>query len=402
MRVLHVVPSYWPAFRYGGPIRSLHALCVELRRQGLDIRVATTDADGSGDLPVSTTTWSEVDGVPVRYFPRRPRTRYGVSFEMARWLKAEVRSFDLVHVTSLFSFPSLAANRMAGRAGVPCVVSPRGSLLAGALRTKSLKKVLYWSAFERWNLRRAAAIHATSEEEARAILRAIRGARVEVIPNGVRMPQRAPVVERCGHRVVFLGRIHPIKGFDLLVPAAARLTGLVPEAELVVAGPDEDGYRREVELMIERSRPRPRVKWVGPVSEGARDELLAGAAIAVLPSRSENFGQVVVEALAVGTPVVAAQTTPWAVLERTGAGRWLPRDPETWATVLASLLHDAEMRSRMGVAGIELARTFRWEVIAERMRSVYRSILDGRTRVAPPAGGVCPAGERGLDRRSEQ
>ena len=380
MRVLHVVPSFWPAVRYGGPIYSVLRLCTELRRQGVDVRVATTDADGPSDLGVATERWTEVEGVPVRYFQRRPRTDFTFSAELARFLVSECNKFELIHVTSLFSFPSLVADRVAAWRRVPFVVSPRGSFLPAARRLKAWKKLPYWWVVERPNLRGAAGIHATSDAECDAIQQALPGSTVFVVPNGVDLPKGPPAVQRHSRRIAFLGRIHPIKGFDLLVPALSALARRIPDVETVVAGPDDVGYREQVERMLAQCTPRPRVTWLGPVSGSDKERFLAEASVVVVPSHSENFGQVVVEALAAGTPVVASHGTPWSALEEVGAGRWLDREPEVWATELERILCDAELHRRMSSAARELAGRYGWDSVARRMFEWYQRILVAHRR----------------------
>jgi glycosyltransferase involved in cell wall biosynthesis len=371
MRVLHVVPSFWPAVRYGGPVRTVLELCVHLRRSGVDVRVATTDADGDADLAVPTDTWVDVQGVPVRYFRRRPRTRFTISAELAHYLAAHAGGFDVLHITSLFSFPSLVAARVAAWKRVPYIVSPRGSLMPAARRFRRWKKFPYWWSVERRNVSRASAIHATSLAEAAAVRAAVPRAAILLAPNGVALPAENDQVRLHPRRILFLGRIHPLKGFDLLLPAVSRLAQTMPDVELVIAGPDEDNYRPAAEELLRRQVPPPRVTWIGPVEDVRKAELLGSAAVLVLPSKTENFGQVVVEALAVGTPVIASDQTPWEALEQAGAGRWLPRDAEVWARALREILTDEPLRQRMSSAARRLASRFSWPAVAALVAQGY-------------------------------
>ncbi|MDI1433169.1 glycosyltransferase [Polyangium sorediatum] len=380
LRVLHVIPSFWPATRYGGPIEGVLRLCQRLLGLGVTVEVVTTDADGAGDLAVPHAEKTLAEGVPVRYFPRRPRTRFAVSAPLALHLAREIPRWDLVHVTALFSFSSAATMALARRAGVPAVLSPQGTLMPWAIGSKRWKKAPYFELVERKNVLSAAGVHATSDEEAREILHHVPGARTFVVPNGVDVPDVLPDVPREKARIVFLGRIHPVKGFDVLVPALARVAAILPEVETLVAGPDEDGEQARVEALLARVTPRPRVRFLGPVYGKEKQELLASATVLVLPSHGENFGIVVAEALAAGTPVVVSKACPWKILEERGAGAWVENTPERIAEALLLILEDPARARRMGEAGRAVAAGYGWDAIAKQMLTQYEALALRRRR----------------------
>ncbi len=382
MRVLHVVPSYYPAVRYGGPIVSVRGLCEALAKAGVEVDVATTDADGPRDLDVPTDRWTELGGVRVRYFHRWPRIDFAASVPLTRFLFAEARRYDLVHVVGVFSYPSLMAGAAARAARVPYLISPRGSLEPWALAHKRWKKVPYWGIFERRNLERAAAIHATSDEEARSIRALFPGARVFVSPNGVGVVT-PPAVERSQRQVVFLGRIHQKKGLDILVRAMSLVTRELPDAETVLAGPDDEREWPRIEAIVATLSPRPRVRYLGPVSGDERWRLLASSAVFALPSHSENFGIAVLEALACGTPAVVSRNCPWEVLEERGAGRWIENSPERFAAALVELLEAPSRTRAMGDAAKALAAEYSWATIGREMASQYREVTASRSESGP-------------------
>ena len=133
MKVLHVVPTYWPAVRYGGPIFSIHSLCRTLVQAGDEVEVFTTNVDGPGVLDVELEEPTDIDGVSVSYFPCRWSRRLYHSPELRNALQRRVRDFDLVHLHSVFLLPTLAAARRATNQGIPyiCLLytspSPRDS-----------------------------------------------------------------------------------------------------------------------------------------------------------------------------------------------------------------------------------------------------------------------------------
>ena len=260
MRILHVVPSFLPAVRYGGTITSVHGLCRGLAGLGHDVHVFTTNVDGPADSPVPTDTPVALDGVTVRYFPSPRLRRLFWSPRLGLALRDAVTSFDVVHTHSIFLWPTWAASRAARRCRVPCVVSPRGMLEKELVRRRSRWVKTAWLALiERRNLEGAAAIHFTSERERREARRFGYRLRGEaVIPNGADLPQPhegargeiSPAISRAladpRPYYLFLGRISWKKGLDRLLRALA----LVPDARLVVAGNDDEGYWPQMERMI--------------------------------------------------------------------------------------------------------------------------------------------------------
>ena len=156
MRVLHVVPTYLPAVRYGGPIQSVHGLCAALAKRGHDVHVFTTNVDGSGDSAVPLGRPVDIDGVNVWYFASRRLRRVYWAPSMARALERDIGTFDLLHVHSVFLWPTWAASRAARAAGIPYVLSPRGMLVKDLIRAKSrFAKTAWMALIERVNRRRS-------------------------------------------------------------------------------------------------------------------------------------------------------------------------------------------------------------------------------------------------------
>jgi glycosyltransferase involved in cell wall biosynthesis len=379
MKILHVVPTYYPAVRYGGPIRSVHGLASALAAQGHDVHVYTTNVDGDGVSPVALDQPARLDGVTVWYFATGVGRRLYRSPGMRRALLAGIANFNIVHLHSVFLWPTTAAARVAQRAGVPYVMSPRGMLVEDLIRRKSsLTKRVWINLFERRNIERAAAVHLTSEIEA-SELEALRfpRARLMVVPNGIEMPRNLP--NGFGRRrpyVLFLGRLNWKKGLDRLIPAMAQ----VEDAELVIAGNDEDSYRPELEALVDQFSLVDRVCLMGPVNDNQKWALLASARILVLPSYSENFGNVVLEAMAASCPVIVTPEVGAAsIVHEVGCGVVASGDPANLAFAINRLLNDHQGRQNMGASGLRAVQTkYSWNVIGKQMLDVYAEILDGR------------------------
>ena len=365
MKILHVVPTYFPARRYGGPIVAVHGLCKALAARGHEVHVFTTNVDGDGTLDVPVNAPVDVDGVQVRYFAS-PQPRLYWSPEMRRALR-DVRDFDVVHSHAIYLWPGVAAARAARKAGVPYVISPRGMLVPELIARKSrLAKTLWLRLVERRGFAHASAIHFTSQlewEDAKRV--GIPLPSPIVIPNGVDLPPR-PDVPRLERTLVFLGRVNWKKGLDKVISQLATLN-----AQLLVAGNDEENLTPGLRELAEKAGAR--VTFLGPVYGPAKDELLAKATLFVLLSTSENFGNAVLEALAMETPVVLSRGVGLAddVVSANAGVVGLDEVP--------ALLDDPLRRAEMGRNGRALvASRFSWPRVAQEMEEAYCSIRSRR------------------------
>jgi glycosyltransferase involved in cell wall biosynthesis len=386
MRVLHVVPSYLPAVRYGGPIYSVHALCRALAARGHDIHVYTTNVDGPGSSDVSLHEPVLIDGVKVRYFACGCGRRLYRSPDMGRAINAEVTKFDMLHLHSVFLWPTLAAARAARQASVPFVLAPRGMLVGDLIERKSrLRKTLWIRLFERANLTGAAAIHVTSElEKAEFAKLGIPVRRVVVVANGIDLPE---LVKSCpgpsaAQRpyVLSLGRINWKKGLDRLVSAMAY----VPDADLLIAGNDEESYQPRLEAMVRDLQLSTRVRFLGPVHAEEKWNLIRSATLFALPSYSENFGIAALEAMACGCPVVVTPEVGLAAaIGDAGAGIVVNGESKELGAAISALISDPLRRTRMGEVGKKLAaRDYSWARIAEQTEQLYERCLEKQAKRA--------------------
>jgi glycosyltransferase involved in cell wall biosynthesis len=383
MRILHVVPSYLPATRYGGPIYSVHGLCRALVEQGHDVEVCTTSVDGSGDSDVPHDRPVVLDGVRVRYFRSARLRRLYYAPDMKQYLRVAMRAFDVMHLHSVFLWPTSMAARIAVAARVPYLVAPRGMLVPELIREKSrLLKTSWLQLVDRRTLRAAAGLHVTSTLEQRAAARlSLPMPRSFVVPNGVDVPDRsqwaAPPAELTrwigdGPYILYLGRLSWKKGLDRLLEAAAGCS-----ARFVICGDDDEGCRDALVDRAAQLRIADRV-LIGPsVHGGAKWRLLAGARCLVLASMQENFGNVVVEAMAVGCPVVVTpEVGAHEVVLQAECGIVCPGDPAALAAALRQLDEDNTLRAGMGQRGASYARDhLSWKLVAERMSAAYQAIL---------------------------
>lgn len=385
MRVLIVTPYYAPAWGYGGPVRSVRNLARGLAAAGVQVEVVTTDADPAGRADVPPVR--QEDGVVIRTFPRRfgqvaPFRMFFLADGMSAYLRERVRDFDIVHLQGLFVWPTRAGARACAEAGVPYVVSPRGSLGRWGLRQKALKKRIYIWLVERETLAAAAAVHYTlsaERDEAPAWARRLPGV---VVPNGVEFAppadgaawRRRHGIDPSAFVVGMVGRIHPKKGIDRLLEAAARAVREGKEVRLALVGGGEEAHVAAVRRDVARLGLEARVTFTGLLDGAEVAGAYAGIDLLALPSREENFGNVIVEALAQGTPVAVTEGLALAdwIRERS-AGTVLPPGPDAWARFLAALPDraspkDPSLRERAEAS-------FEYRAVAREMLDAYAGIL---------------------------
>lgn len=368
---------------YGGPSAAIVSLCNQLQRiDGVDVEVATTDANGP-DSRLSVAQISQVqDGFdcPVHFFGRTRSEQWKYSSEFGKWISGNAQHFDVIHIHALWSYCTWAAAGAAIAAGVPYVIRPCGMLSKYTFGHGRLKKMLYWQAIEKRNVRRAARFHATSSQEKVDVLDAAPEASVSVIANGVSDEawELAQTVERKKRSVLYLSRIHPKKGvLDILLPALDRVPS---DVELVIAGgvdPHDPDYFRTVDREIERGGLKARVKLVGEIAPQDRWQYFDAATLFVLPSHSENFGIVVAEAMARRCPVVVTdQVQSCEHVIAADAGIVTPVSPTAVGDAISKLLADENLASQCGRNGFGYARDhFRWSKIAEDVAAMYREVL---------------------------
>lgn len=376
MKVLHVSPTFYPATYYGGPMYALHELCNALAAlDGIELKVAASDAAGP----------ARGERVAVPAHPLRYPAGYDVYFHRRIWLGSVapcliaalptmIRWADLVHLTATYSFPTLPTLLLCRCLGKPVVWSPRGALQRWEGSRRARAKWPWERLCDVLLVPRRSVLHLTTEREREASVSRIRNARPVVIPNGVELPDSLPARDWLPDgtlRLLFMGRLHPIKGLDHLLRAVAGLPGAF---RLTLCGAGEGGYVRSLEALVARLGLEPRVRFAGHVEKEAKLRAFAEADLCVLPSFSENFGMAVAEALAHGVPVVASDRTPWREVEARGCGRCVPNDPESLRCAIE------EMRGRdlaaMGARGRRwMQEAFSWEKIARRMAALYGEML---------------------------
>jgi glycosyltransferase involved in cell wall biosynthesis len=393
LKILHVIPAV--AQRYGGPSQAVFEMCRAIQRRGVDVLIATTDADGPGSLHVETGRPIDYHGTQTIFFRRQWSQRFGYSLPLARWLSGNVKDFDAAHIHAVFSHPCLAAAKACRRRGVPYVVRPLGSLDPWSMAQKPLRKRLMWHLAAGPMLRQAAAVHYTAREEQQLAERSLGIGNGLVIPLGIEMEKLNDAgstgLFRQRHRslsgmpyVLALSRIHPKKNLELLLEV---FLSLAKQAEfehwrLVIAGDGEAEYTKSLQALAEEKGGADKVLFPGWLGGADKSSALQNAALFALTSHQENFGIAVVEALACGVPALVSEHVNLSPeIDEFGLGWVVPLERASFSDTLAEALRSEGERKRRGQAGKNfVAREFSWSKVAAELTDLYESIASGESR----------------------
>jgi len=388
MRILQIIPSI--SLVYGGPSQMVLGLSAALAATNIDVTIITTDSNGDiGQLPLDVPLNEPIqqNGYQIIYFRCYPWRRYKFSFSLLQWLNENARQFDLAHIHALFSPVTTVAATIARYHKLPYIMRPCGMLDPADLQKKKRLKQIYATLLERPNLAGAAAIHFTSKEEAKISERfgldctaKMPVPRDLVIPLGVTaglFPKR--LRESQVPIILFMSRIEPKKGIDLLIPALESLLGSGIEFHFVLAGsnPQDADYEAQIKLQIHNSILAKYTTITGFVSGDLKVEILTKADLFVLPSYYENFGLAVAEAMAAGVPVVISDRIHIAEdIQQAEAGWVGPLEVGAIANSIKSALLNPQERQRRGLNGKEYAKKhYNWDAIAQQTIDAYQQIL---------------------------
>lgn len=378
MKVLHVSPSFYPSKAYGGTIRSGYGLCRGLAQLGCDVRVLTTDTDGLGrTLGVANDRELQVDGLRVRYCHKR--FRHSVSPALLRVLPSYIQWANVVHLTAVYSFPTFPTLFFCRLFNKPVVWSPRGALQRWEGTSRVVRKWVWESICQKLAPRNNLVLHVTSQAEADQSRKRFPRLRAVVIPNGVDVPQILRRKASNGRlRLLYLGRLHPIKGIELLLEACGIVGELSPDWHLYIAGTGSPSYVDFLKTKVQELGLSKQVEFVGEVFEEKKEALFARSDVALVPSHVENFGIVVAESLAHAVPVIASKGTPWIGLETNRCGLWVDNDPESLATAIRKIR--TLPLQEMGQRGRDwMEKDFSWESLSGEMLALYRECIRSQT-----------------------
>ena len=390
MRILSIIGAYSPAFVEGGTVYTTHHLSKGLIGLGHDVFVLTTDKAGDERLsvPQGDTVW---DGVPVRYCRWVKSSIPYHSPELAREVRKRIQEFDIALISSNWTGYGVASGRECRRAGLPYIVYSHGGFSPMHLRKSWLKKKIWWWLFDRYLYDGAVAVVALTKTGVSELRRMGVRTRIELIPNGVdldslvlaasrqELNEQFPAL-RARRLVLFLGRLEPIKGLDLLIPAFGKVRSKFPDAVLVIAGPSDRGYGEKVHALVRAEGLDESVCFTGMVAGATKAGLLRAADVFVLPSYGEGMPISALEALACATPVVLSKESGLPEVAEFEAGYVVDLSVSEIATAIESILVAPEqVRSQMGGKGRRLVESrFTGQSVCQQTVSLCEDILGSK------------------------
>ena len=372
MRVIHVVPAITE--EASGPSYSVMRLCQSLIQSGEDVTLAALD-------------WSPLSSMPafMKVFPLGvgPR-RLGRSPKMCRWLMAETAKgkVDVIHNHGMWQMNAIYPGWAAKGRRTKFVVSPRGAFSGWAMSHGSPFKRIFWPLLQRPALLHASCFHATAEAECKDIRRLGFNQPIAVIPNGIDVPELVLRTPKDSRTLLFLGRIHPVKGIDVLLRAWAGVMDRFPDWRLLIVGTDtaynaQGGYLEQMKALAAKLKLK-RMEFIQPLYGEAKLSAYREADLFVLPTHSENFGMTVAEALAAGTPAIVTEGAPWQGLQANRAGWWIHNGVDSLVACLEEALSESsEELAQRGLYGREwMIREFSWQTVGSKMDETYRWLIE--------------------------
>jgi glycosyltransferase involved in cell wall biosynthesis len=379
------------ALRYGGPSKACLEMARAQARLGNEVHIFTTNLDGPGTLPVPTDKAVQQEGVFIHYFPIQFPRFWRASLPLGYALKNKILEFDIVHIHSLYLFHTLCSAYYCNKYDVPYVLRPHGTLDPYIYKRHRLRKRIVEFLFQNEVTRRSSAIHYVTDEEMSLAKQYSFGRPGIVVPIGLnideyvnftpssRLLDRFP--ELAGKKIVlFLGRINFKKGLDILVPAFSSVAKKRDDVHLLIAGPDDESYGKQVALWLKNEGVFSKSTFTGMLHGEEKLEAFYRSSVFVLPSYSENFGISVLEAMACGLPVIISEKVNLkSTVIEADAGIVVPCDVKSFASSILKVIDDEEFGRRLGANGSRIVRErYLWEECAKRLIEEYNVILKSR------------------------
>jgi glycosyltransferase involved in cell wall biosynthesis len=365
--------------RFGGLTTTLPRFCRALQSTGQWVAPLVASCEESEIIPTE-----EIGDLEFERFPSGSR----LWLSRGRWagrLKEHVRRADIVHIHGLWQAHTALTVSLCRRLGRPYVISAHGMLEPWALSQGRVKKRVYYTLLESRHLRHASCLRALTEAEVEDYRRLGLTNECAIVPNGIDVPEACDAAQfldaypelRQKRIVLFLGRIHPKKGLDILFQCWNRIAVQHPEAHLVVAGPDEAGLCGQLLAGLTGSSARQRVLFPGVLRGQLKSSALAAADVFVLPSYSEGFSVAILEAMAAGRPVLISGACHFPEVAKSRCGWEIkPTADELEMALKESLSAAAESLRAMGEAGRRLvAERYSWDAVASRAASMLNDCL---------------------------
>jgi glycosyltransferase involved in cell wall biosynthesis len=386
MKVLMVIPAVGTV--YGGPTKIVLELAQAVGNLGHDVDIVTTPANGSTNLDVPLYQWVDEKNYRIQYFPYWDIADYKISLALTKWLFQHVTNYDLVHTNAVFSYPVLPAHWACQWHKVPYIMTPHGMLEPWAMAYKAEKKRLYYDLLEKPALQKAAAIQITGSPEASSIKSYGIKTPMIFVANGIHRHDCETLADpevfyrefphtRNKTLIIFLARIDPKKGLDLLAKAFSQVYAQFPQAHLIVAGQDNTGFLPTVQNYFTESGCLEAITFTGMLTGVIKYAALGAATIYVAPSYSEGFSMSVLEGMAAGLPCVITTACNFPEAGEAEAAYIVKVDAEEIAQKLIYCLQHPQLAKQTGDRARQLImEQYTWERIALKLQAAYKAIVN--------------------------
>ncbi|MCQ6957296.1 XrtY-associated glycosyltransferase XYAG1 [Mucilaginibacter aquariorum] len=377
MKILQICAAYKPAYIYGGPTMSVAMLCEALVNADIPTEMFATTANGAAELPVEANKPTNIDGVTVTYFKRitKDHTHFSPALVKALWTRA--KEFDVIHIHAWWNLVSVLACMVALLKGIPVILSPRGTLSDYSFSNKNTgKKKLIHHVFGKKLLAKCH-IHITAQRESVSVLNFIKPVSITTIPNFVKLEAGAGKEKPIAGdelKLLFFSRIEEKKGLDILLNA---LNAVTIHFRLTIAGDGDKAYIDHLKALINDPVIMNKITWAGFYNDNKFD-LLRGHDLLVLPSHDENFGNVVIESLSVGTPVLISENVGLAAYVKRNKLGWIC---ETNASSVSGAInnisnnHHNEMMNIRENAPDMIRKDFSGDQLVQQYIQFYQNII---------------------------
>jgi glycosyltransferase involved in cell wall biosynthesis len=387
MKINLIIPSFYPATIYGGPIFSTLHTCKELSKlEDININVSTTNTNMHSKLDVETNKDIKFeDNFHVKYYDETKVDKFSLQLYLNVW--KDIKSSDIAHIQAIFNTPVPISLFYAKLFKKPILLTPRGSLGEWCIGNGSKFKTM-WLNYLLKPLVKNITWHATAQQEKDEILSLYPDAKIEIIPNGIEYDKfqisnflsKNEYSKKFIHQeiepnkiVVSMGRLQKKKGFDILIDSFYETLKSFPNSILLIAGGDE-GEEENLKNQIKSLNLESNVFLIGAIEGQDKIDFLTNADLFCLPSHNENFGNVYVESLATGTPIVASKMTPWSEAEDYECGKWVENSIEETSKAMNEVLK--KDRETMRINSRKLAFKYDWKTIANNFKNLYEKMLE--------------------------
>jgi glycosyltransferase involved in cell wall biosynthesis len=387
MKILEIISYFAP--EYGGSNKAVYEESRALVREGVDVTVYTTNISKSGKLQVPLDTCIIKEGVKIYYYNIGIIRKWYFSSQLLFSLLNTIRNFDIVKIHGLYTFPSFISSFLCRSYRIPYIVTPFGSLNPYIRNKNKILKTIYWNFIDKWSFNSAYFVHYISKDEmTQSHVPMHIKSPAKIFRYGIDLEEYSIFADKSRFRhkhnqllekkiVLFLGRLSPEKGLDVLIPAFKQITNLEKNIQLVLIGPSTKDYEKQINDWITQLNLSQYVTIIGPLYGTDKLEAYADADIFVLPSYSEAMSMSSLEAMACGLPIIISNNTSICnEVREANAGIITNNSIQEISDAILFLLKNEELAREMGKNGRNLINNkFSWQIVAKNMKNEFTKIL---------------------------